>query len=96
MEGIQFHIAIFHPQYGEAYPDSPFKGRVRFIRDSLENSSIEISNLRLSDEGKFICEYSIYPSGYVRATTSLLISGEYGVLLVLVMVRYLESVVGMA
>ncbi|XP_041931644.1 PVR cell adhesion molecule related 2 like isoform X1 [Alosa sapidissima] len=72
-EGTErINIAVFHPQYGESFPNSDFKGRVKFTQGSLDNPSIEISNLRMADEGKYTCEYATYPSGNEQGTTNLL------------------------
>ncbi|XP_063041536.1 PVR cell adhesion molecule related 2 like isoform X2 [Engraulis encrasicolus] len=69
--GERVNIAVFHPTYGESFPDSPFKGRVHFTQGSLENPSIEISDMRMADEGKYTCEYATYPSGNEQGTTNL-------------------------
>ncbi|KAG7457727.1 hypothetical protein MATL_G00230350 [Megalops atlanticus] len=71
-EGQRENIAVFHPTFGASYPDSPQKGRVQFTHSSLENPSIRISELRMTDEGKYICEYATYPSGNEQGTTSLI------------------------
>ncbi|XP_030647852.1 PVR cell adhesion molecule related 2 like [Chanos chanos] len=71
-EGERDNIAVYHPTYGESFPDSPFKGRVKFSSGSLQNPSITIENLRMSDAGKYICEYATYPSGNEHGTTTLI------------------------
>ncbi|KAJ8389458.1 hypothetical protein AAFF_G00119960 [Aldrovandia affinis] len=70
-EGQRENIAVFHPTFGESYPDSAMKGRVSFIHGSLENPSIQITDVRMTDEGKYICEYATYPSGNEQGTTTL-------------------------
>ena len=70
------NIAVFHPQYGESFPDSRFKGRVRFTKGNLDNPSIEISKMEMTDEGKYTCEYATYPSGNEQGTTNLVMLGE--------------------
>ncbi|XP_062385145.1 PVR cell adhesion molecule related 2 like isoform X2 [Sardina pilchardus] len=70
-EGERVNIAVFHPQYGESFPDSAFKGRVKFTHGSLDNPSIEISNMKMADEGRYTCEYATYPSGNEQGTTNL-------------------------
>lgn len=89
MEGHWVTIAIFNTVFGESFPDSPFKGRVRFIEGSLDNLSIEINDLRMSDEGMYMCEYPTYPTGSIQAIVNLLVLSEYGVLVILI------SIVGM-
>ncbi|KAL1259276.1 hypothetical protein QQF64_009853 [Cirrhinus molitorella] len=68
------NIAVFHPNFGVNYPDrSPVAGRVRFITDppTLENPSIQITDVKMTDEGRYICDYAIYPSGNEQGVSSL-------------------------
>ncbi|XP_063076957.1 nectin-2-like [Engraulis encrasicolus] len=71
--GDRINIAVFHPTYGASFPDSPLRGRVSFTQGTLEDSSIEISNVKMSDEGLYTCEYAHYPSGNVQGTTKLIV-----------------------
>ncbi|XP_062867457.1 PVR cell adhesion molecule related 2 like, partial [Trichomycterus rosablanca] len=71
-EGQRENIAVFHPMYGESFPQSSFKGRVQFTQGSLENPSIRIDNVRMSDAGRYTCEYATYPSGNEQGTTMLI------------------------
>ncbi len=73
------NIAVFHPSFGVNYPTSPVAGRVRFISDpaTLEDPSIQISNVKMTDEGRYICEYATYPSGNEQGVSSLVMLGEY-------------------
>ncbi|KAM6959444.1 PVR cell adhesion molecule related 2 like isoform 2-T2 [Aplochiton taeniatus] len=71
VEGKRDNIAVFHPIYGESFPDSPFKGRTVFIQGTLENPSIRISQLTMGDAGRYTCEYATYPSGNEQSTTNL-------------------------
>ncbi|XP_036394084.1 nectin-2 isoform X2 [Megalops cyprinoides] len=66
------NIAVYHPQFGASYPDSPLSSRIRFLNPSLENPSIEITGVKMTDEGKYTCEYATYPSGNEQGTTSLI------------------------
>nr|XP_046171177.1 nectin-2-like isoform X2 [Oncorhynchus gorbuscha] len=72
-EGERLNIAVYHPNFGASYPTSPLKGRVRFTTEppSLSNPSIQISDVKMTDEGKYICEYATYPSGNEQGVTSL-------------------------
>ncbi|KAL4616799.1 poliovirus receptor-like isoform X1 [Arapaima gigas] len=70
-DGKRDNIAVFHPTYGASYPNSALKGRVSFINPSLTNPSISITNVKMTDEGRYICEYATYPSGNEQGTTSL-------------------------
>ncbi|XP_029598748.1 nectin-2 isoform X2 [Salmo trutta] len=73
-EGERLNIAVFHPKFGASYPTSPLKGRVSFTTEppSLSNPSIQISDVKMTDEGKYICEYATYPSGNEQGVTSLI------------------------
>lgn len=75
-EGQRDNIAVFHPTYGESFPESPFNGRVRFIQGTLTNPSITITSLKMADAGRYTCEYATYPSGNEQGTTNLVILGE--------------------
>eukprot|EP00063_Salmo_salar_P083144 XP_014057979.1 PREDICTED: uromodulin-like isoform X1 [Salmo salar] len=72
-EGERLNIAVYHPIFGVIYPMSPLKGRVSFPTPSLNNPSIQISDIRMTDEGRYICEYATYPSGNEQGITSLVI-----------------------
>ncbi|XP_058244109.1 nectin-2 isoform X2 [Hemibagrus wyckioides] len=74
-DGSRTNIAVFHPKYGANYPSSPVEGRVSFMIDptTLENPTIQITEIALTDEGKYICEYAAYPTGNEKGVTSLII-----------------------
>ncbi|XP_077362759.1 PVR cell adhesion molecule related 2 like isoform X1 [Festucalex cinctus] len=71
IEGQRDNIAVYHPFYGQSFPNLSFKDRVVFLHNKLENPSIRISDLRMSDAGRFTCEYATYPSGNEQGTTTL-------------------------
>ncbi|KAM9852360.1 nectin-2 isoform 1-T1 [Aulostomus maculatus] len=72
-DGERINIAVFHPNFDPNYPDSPVKGRVSFTSSppNLASPSIQISDVRMTDEGKYICEYATYPSGNEQGITYL-------------------------
>ncbi|XP_040900162.1 nectin-2-like isoform X3 [Toxotes jaculatrix] len=72
-EGERINIAVFHPNFEPNYPDSPVKGRVSFSPSppNMASPSIQISNVRMTDEGKYICEYATYPIGNEQGITYL-------------------------
>uniref|UniRef100_A0A671TGI5 Nectin cell adhesion molecule 3 n=1 Tax=Sparus aurata TaxID=8175 RepID=A0A671TGI5_SPAAU len=72
IDGQRDNIAVYHPTYGQSFPNLSFKDRVVFLQNSLENPSIRISNLRMSDAGRYTCEYATYPSGNEQGTTTLI------------------------
>ncbi|XP_029298956.1 PVR cell adhesion molecule related 2 like isoform X3 [Cottoperca gobio] len=71
IDGQRDNIAVYHPLYGQSFPNLSFKDRVVFLHNSLENPSIRISNLKMSDAGRYTCEYATYPSGNEQGTTTL-------------------------
>ncbi|KAM9487868.1 nectin-2 isoform 4-T4 [Clarias gariepinus] len=69
------NIAVFHPTFGVNYPPSPVYGRVSFTAEppTLASPTIQITEIQLTDEGKYICEFAAYPSGNEQGVTSLII-----------------------
>ncbi|XP_053719752.1 PVR cell adhesion molecule related 2 like isoform X1 [Synchiropus splendidus] len=76
VDGQRDNIAVFHPVYGQSFPNLSFKDRVIFLNNSLNFPSIRISNLRMSDAGRYTCEYATYPSGNEQGTTTLIMLAE--------------------
>ncbi|XP_019126320.1 PVR cell adhesion molecule related 2 like isoform X1 [Larimichthys crocea] len=72
IDGQRDNIAVYHPIYGQSFPNLSFKDRVVFLHNRLENPSIRISNLKMSDAGRYTCEYATYPSGNEQGTTTLI------------------------
>ncbi|XP_035018556.1 poliovirus receptor homolog isoform X1 [Hippoglossus stenolepis] len=72
-EGERINIAVFHPSFSPNYPDSPMKGRVSFSPSTpkLASPSIQITEVRMTDEGRYICEYATYPIGNEQGITYL-------------------------
>ncbi|TSR27785.1 Nectin-1 [Bagarius yarrelli] len=55
--GSRTNIAVYHPTFGVNYPtSSPVHGRVSFMMEppSLENPTIQITDIALTDEGKYL------------------------------------------
>ncbi|XP_065101896.2 nectin-2 isoform X2 [Paramisgurnus dabryanus] len=74
-DGERTNIAVFHPQFGINYPTkSPVAGRVGFVLNppTLDNPSIQIKDVKMTDEGRYICEYATYPSGNEQGVSSLI------------------------
>ncbi|XP_053542989.1 basement membrane-specific heparan sulfate proteoglycan core protein isoform X2 [Ictalurus punctatus] len=69
------NIAVFHPTLGVSYPASPVQGRVSFTKEPppLEHPTIQITDIALTDEGNYVCEYTTYPTGNENGVTALVI-----------------------
>ncbi|XP_071326914.1 cell adhesion molecule CEACAM5-like [Trachinotus anak] len=72
-EGERFSIATVVPNIVPNYPDSPVKGRVSFSPSppNLTIPSIQIRDVRMSDEGNYVCQFSIFPDGSKEGSTFL-------------------------
>ncbi|XP_011480590.1 nectin-1 isoform X2 [Oryzias latipes] len=69
LNGTKQNVAIVNPVLGVSVL-SPFRERVSFKQatvrhqmSSLEDTTIVFSNLQLSDEAAYICEYTTFPAG---------------------------------
>ncbi|XP_027135888.1 nectin 1b isoform X3 [Larimichthys crocea] len=69
LNGTKQNVAIANPALGVSVLQ-PFKERVSFKQaavrhrtPSLEDTTIVFSNLQLSDEAAYICEYTTFPAG---------------------------------
>uniref|UniRef100_A0AAR2L2S9 Ig-like domain-containing protein n=1 Tax=Pygocentrus nattereri TaxID=42514 RepID=A0AAR2L2S9_PYGNA len=73
--GVRNNTAVFHPSFGVYYPESLLKGRVSFTTDPplLESPAIQISDIKMTDEGRYICEFATFPSGNEQGVTNLII-----------------------
>lgn len=78
-DGERINIAVLHPKFQPNYPESPVKGRVSFVVDppNLSSPSIQISDVRMSDEGRYICEYATYPRGNEQGIVYLVMLGRF-------------------
>ncbi|KAL6455362.1 hypothetical protein MHYP_G00361720 [Metynnis hypsauchen] len=73
--GVRINTAAFHPVHGVNYPESSLKGRLSFTTDPprLDSPTIQISDIKMSDEGRYICELTTYPSGSLQGVTNLVV-----------------------
>lgn len=78
-DGVRINIAVLHPSFQPNYPESPVKGRVSFTVNppNLSTASIQISDVRMSDEGRYICEYATYPRGNEQGIVYLVMLGRF-------------------
>ncbi|XP_059495092.1 nectin cell adhesion molecule 1b isoform X6 [Stegostoma tigrinum] len=68
--GSKQNIAIFHPTMGVSVLP-PHQGRVSFKKPSLDDATIQLSSLELSDEGVYICEFATFPTGNRESQVNL-------------------------
>ncbi len=83
INGTKQNVATANPALGVSVLP-PFKERVSFkhpaVRQrtpsSLEDTTIVFSNLRLSDEAAYICEYTTFPAGNRENMVNLTVFGK--------------------
>lgn len=82
LNGTKQNVAIANPALGVSVL-SPFKERVSFKQaavrhrtPSLEDTTIVFSNLQLSDEAAYICEYTTFPAGNRENMVNLTVYGK--------------------
>lgn len=82
LNGTKQNVAIANPALGVSVLP-PFKERVSFKQaavrhrtPSLEDTTIVFSNLQLSDEAAYICEYTTFPAGNRENMVNLTVFGE--------------------
>ncbi|XP_045074489.1 OX-2 membrane glycoprotein-like [Coregonus clupeaformis] len=56
----------------------PFKGKVEFEDEGLQNCSIIIRGVSRGDEGCYKCLFNAFPDGPISGTTCLQVNGLYG------------------
>lgn len=82
LNGTKQNVAIANPALGVSVLQ-PFKERVSFKQaavhhrtPSLEDTTIVFSNLQLSDEAAYICEYTTFPAGNRENMVNLSVFGK--------------------
>lgn len=66
------NLAVYNPQFGTSYPNSPFVDRVRFRnKDPRIDASLELLDVLTSDEGVFFCQISTFPTGSFEGSVNL-------------------------
>uniref|UniRef100_A0A8C7WS42 Immunoglobulin domain-containing protein n=1 Tax=Oryzias sinensis TaxID=183150 RepID=A0A8C7WS42_9TELE len=64
-------IIVFNKQHGKSVYESHLKGRV-----DMDDQSLQIKNVELSDAGSYICTINTFPLGSFHDTTELHVQGE--------------------
>uniref|UniRef100_A0A8C9RTD4 Ig-like domain-containing protein n=1 Tax=Scleropages formosus TaxID=113540 RepID=A0A8C9RTD4_SCLFO len=65
-------IVVYNPAHGKHYFNSTFSGRVVYTNQSLGHVSIYITGVKLTDKGKFTCQYTTFPNGIMKTTSTLI------------------------
>ncbi|XP_061453865.1 nectin-2 isoform X3 [Rhineura floridana] len=71
--GRKQNVAVYHPELGPSYPMERDRGRIRFRTQSLEDATLIIGPLNMTDEGTYTCEFATYPLGNEDGITNLII-----------------------
>ncbi|KAI1886246.1 hypothetical protein AGOR_G00212020 [Albula goreensis] len=77
-ELLETAVVTKSPTEGTYFGETPLKGRVSLISDSMEDASISISNVNETDEGRYTCKYLAFPVGVTDATTTLTVQVKQG------------------
>lgn len=87
LNGTKQNVAIANPTMGVSVLN-PFKERVSFklqaVQEkipSLEDTTIVFSNLQLSDEAAYICEYTTFPAGNRENMVNLTVFGRQSIMI---------------
>ncbi|XP_067411416.1 nectin-2 isoform X1 [Emydura macquarii macquarii] len=68
--GKKQNVAVYLPGHEPNFP-SENSGRIRFVNVSLQDATLVIQSLRMSDEGTYVCEFATYPNGNEDGVTRL-------------------------
>ncbi|XP_065429965.1 nectin-1-like isoform X2 [Chrysemys picta bellii] len=70
MGGKKQNVAVYLPDHKPNFPLDN-SGRIRFLNLSLQDATLIIQPLRMSDEGTYVCEFATYPHGNEDGVTTL-------------------------
>ncbi|XP_029431893.1 LOW QUALITY PROTEIN: nectin-2 [Rhinatrema bivittatum] len=74
--GKKVSIAVYHPEHGASYPSEGVSGRFVFQKPTLQDATLTIKSLKMSDEGAYTCEFATYPNGNEEAETKVIVLAE--------------------
>lgn len=69
--GEKITILVFNRQYGVKVAESPLKGRINILAQSLI-----ITGVQQTDEGSYTCKIVTFPHGSFDGMTNLTVVGE--------------------
>ncbi|KAL0172350.1 hypothetical protein M9458_032661, partial [Cirrhinus mrigala] len=69
----EYKIMVFSKTNGLSLPDTFLKDRVNFSKSSplIDDASIIIKDVKMSDQGVYSCDYTTFPSGSHKGQTIL-------------------------
>uniref|UniRef100_A0A8C8VHE5 Nectin cell adhesion molecule 2 n=1 Tax=Pelusios castaneus TaxID=367368 RepID=A0A8C8VHE5_9SAUR len=70
MGGRKQNVAVYLPGHKPNFPLEN-SGRIRFVNVSLQDATLIIQPLNMSDEGTYVCEFATYPNGNEDGVTKL-------------------------
>ncbi|XP_045074399.1 nectin-4-like [Coregonus clupeaformis] len=71
------NVATYNKRFGPVV-NPPFKGKVEFEDEGLQNCSIIIRGVSRGDEGCYKCLFNAYPDGAISGRTCLRVNELYG------------------
>uniref|UniRef100_A0A3P9K0E2 Ig-like domain-containing protein n=1 Tax=Oryzias latipes TaxID=8090 RepID=A0A3P9K0E2_ORYLA len=71
-DGNKTLIMVFNKQHGKGVHESHLKGRV-----DIDDQSLQINNVELSDAGSYICTINTFPLGSFHDTTQLHVQDDF-------------------
>uniref|UniRef100_A0A8C1E545 Ig-like domain-containing protein n=1 Tax=Cyprinus carpio carpio TaxID=630221 RepID=A0A8C1E545_CYPCA len=101
-QSSKYQIMVFHMDLGLSMHETPLKDRVSFSRSSpsIDEVSIIIKDVKISDQGVYSCDYTIFPSGTPLADPStdsppvLSTAEAVGIVTAVVIITLVITVVG--
>ncbi|XP_026140954.1 nectin-4-like isoform X2 [Carassius auratus] len=74
-QSSEYKIMVFHNDYGLHIHETPLKDRVSFSKSSpsIDEASIIIRDVKISDKGLYSCDITIYPGGSLTGQTTLIV-----------------------
>ncbi|XP_007242613.3 OX-2 membrane glycoprotein [Astyanax mexicanus] len=73
------HAVITLSESLEQLVGEQYAGKVQLAADSLNATTLLIRNITFAEEGCYTCKFYVYPSGTVRETSCLSVSGLTGI-----------------
>ncbi|XP_069497110.1 nectin-1-like isoform X3 [Ambystoma mexicanum] len=70
--GKKTNVAVYSPNWGKNLPNP----RISFLKESLQEPTLVIKSLMMTDEGTYGCEFATYPDGNEEGTTRLILLAE--------------------